>query len=64
MTQNYNLLCEKKFQKYVSDRVPALEESDGFAAQVEVMIADVGVLARYRKRLVNLKWVHTHYNGK
>lgn len=45
-----------------TDEVPELEDEQ-FASKIEVLFADIPVIAKYRKNLVNLKWVHTAWNG-
>lgn len=42
--------------------VPELEDKV-FASKIVVLFADLPVLAKYRKNLVNLKWAHTPWNG-
>ncbi|XP_053385230.1 glyoxylate/hydroxypyruvate reductase B-like [Mercenaria mercenaria] len=42
--------------------VPELED-ETVASKIEVLFADVPVIAKYRKKLVNLKWAHTSSNG-
>jgi len=31
---------------------------------IEILYADIGVITKYWKKMKNLKWVHTNWNGK
>ncbi|XP_053385227.1 glyoxylate/hydroxypyruvate reductase A-like isoform X4 [Mercenaria mercenaria] len=42
--------------------VPELED-EAVASKIEILFADIPVIAKYRKNLVNLKWAHTAWNG-
>ena len=41
---------------------PALED-DELASKIELLYADIPVIARYRHKLTALKWAHTGWNG-
>lgn len=44
-------------------QVPQLEEDDDLAAKIELLFAEPQVLAKYKKKLINLKWAFSPMNG-
>ncbi|KAL4224931.1 hypothetical protein ACF0H5_015627 [Mactra antiquata] len=59
-----SLVSLNEFEKdsYINVDVPELEDEQ-VASKIEIIFADVPVLAKYRKKLINLKWAHTAWNG-